>query len=88
MWKKPPPSYWVTHRKYSKEEFAAVLGDLKVEEGSENLCGWQCRGKGLFPHFHSQLADPLWGYFHNQLSPLEPVKMYWGFFWDKRGHCS
>lgn len=37
----PSPSYWVTRHKYSKEEFAALLGDLKSEEGSENCpCGW------------------------------------------------
>lgn len=90
MWKRPSLFYWVTHQKYSKEEFAALLADLKVEKGSENLpCAWQCYVTGLLGHLHSQLADPPWGHFHNQLHHPEMGEMCWQFFWDERsGHCS
>ena len=90
MWKRPSPFYWVTHQKYSEEELAALLGDLKVEKGSENPpCGRQCCGKGLFSHLCSQLAYPPRGRFHSQLHPLKTGEMCWCFFWDVgRGHCS
>lgn len=90
MWKRPSLFYWVTHQKYSKEKFAALLGDLKVERGSENLpCAQQCHVRGLLGRLHSQLADPPWGHFHNQLYHPEMEEMCCQFFWDERsGHCS
>lgn len=76
MWKRPSLFYWVTHQKYSKEEFAALLEGLKVEKGSGNLpWAWQCYVRGLLRHLHWEKQAPCREMYHRARTP--PAHLHW-----------